>query len=173
VNRVQRFLLVVGVVVLSVVSDQATKRLAVATLKGGPVHRYLFDTFRLQYAENPGAFLSLGASLPPAVRSGIFTVAVGLLLLGFAVAAFMSRTLPASRVAALAALAGGGLGNWIDRVLQDGVVVDFMNVGIGPLRTGIFNVADLAIMGGAIFLAWPEKKAAPSPAPAQPAAPPA
>jgi lipoprotein signal peptidase len=25
-------------------------------------------------------------------------------------------------------------------------------VGIGPLRTGIFNIADVAIMGGAIIL---------------------
>ena len=30
-----------------------------------------------------------------------------------------------------------------------GMVIDFMNVGIGPLRTGIFNVADMAIMLGA------------------------
>jgi signal peptidase II len=29
------------------------------------------------------------------------------------------------------------------------MVIDFMNVGIGPLRTGIFNVADMAIMLGA------------------------
>jgi signal peptidase II len=30
-------------------------------------------------------------------------------------------------------------------------VVDFLNVGIGPLRTGIFNVADVAIMVGVGF----------------------
>lgn len=40
----------------------------------------------------------------------------------------------------------------IDRILHDGSVVDFINVGIGPFRTGIFNIADLAIMGGAIVL---------------------
>jgi len=34
-----------------------------------------------------------------------------------------------------------------------GRVVDFMNVGIGPIRTGVFNVADMAIMfGAAIFM---------------------
>jgi signal peptidase II len=32
-------------------------------------------------------------------------------------------------------------------------VVDFLNVGIGPLRTGIFNVADMAITAAAILLA--------------------
>lgn len=38
-----------------------------------------------------------------------------------------------------------------DRVVR-GSVVDFLNVGIGPLRTGILNVADVAIMLGAAFL---------------------
>ena len=31
-------------------------------------------------------------------------------------------------------------------------MVDFLNVGIGPLRTGIFNVADMAIMLGVALL---------------------
>jgi signal peptidase II len=42
----------------------------------------------------------------------------------------------------------GGASNWLDRAAT-GRVVDFMNVGLGPLRTGIFNVADVAIMCGA------------------------
>jgi signal peptidase II len=33
------------------------------------------------------------------------------------------------------------------------MVIDFMNVGVGPVRTGIFNVADTAIMPGAGILA--------------------
>ena len=45
-----------------------------------------------------------------------------------------------------------GSGNLIDRILHDGTVVDFLNFGIGSLRTGIFNVADVAIMGGAALL---------------------
>jgi len=31
-------------------------------------------------------------------------------------------------------------------------VVDFLNVGIGPLRTGIFNLADVAILSGAALV---------------------
>jgi signal peptidase II len=42
----------------------------------------------------------------------------------------------------------GGASNWIDRVAR-GSVVDFLNVGVGPVRTGVFNVADIAIMLGA------------------------
>jgi len=54
------------------------------------------------------------------------------------------------RLAALVLFVAGGASNWIDRALR-GSVVDFLNVGIGPLRTGIFNVADMAIMLGALL----------------------
>jgi signal peptidase II len=32
------------------------------------------------------------------------------------------------------------------------VVIDFLNVGIGGLRTGVFNVADMAISAGFVLL---------------------
>jgi signal peptidase II len=44
------------------------------------------------------------------------------------------------------------LSNLIDRIVYDGRVIDFLNIGIGPLRTGIFNIADMAITGAAVFL---------------------
>ena len=55
----------------------------------------------------------------------------------------------------------------VDR-LTYGMVIDFMNVGIGPLRTGIFNVADMAIMLGAGIFAvegYRSDRRAPSTAP--------
>ena len=56
---------------------------------------------------------------------------------------------------AFSLVAAGGIGNLIDRIFRQGRVVDFMNMGITvnqfPLRTGIFNVADVAIMAG-LFL---------------------
>jgi signal peptidase II len=47
----------------------------------------------------------------------------------------------------LSLFVAGGASNWADRVVR-GHVIDFINVGYGPLRTGIFNVADVAIMLG-------------------------
>jgi len=47
----------------------------------------------------------------------------------------------------LALFVAGGVSNWVDRVLH-GSVIDFINVGVGPLRTGVFNVADVAILTG-------------------------
>lgn len=51
-------------------------------------------------------------------------------------------------VASSALIIGGGLSNLIDRIINQGAVIDFMNIGVGSLRTGIFNVADVAIMVG-------------------------
>jgi signal peptidase II len=64
----------------------------------------------------------------------------------------------------LALFVAGGASNWIDRVTR-GSVVDFLNVGVGPLRTGVLNVADVAIMLGAgvIVIATFGKKPASSP----------
>jgi len=45
-----------------------------------------------------------------------------------------------------------GVGNLIDRFLFDGRVTDFLNVGIGSLRTGIFNIADVVGMLDCILL---------------------
>jgi signal peptidase II len=56
-------------------------------------------------------------------------------------------------VLGLTLLAAGGASNWADRVVH-GRVVDFLNVGIGSLRTGIFNVADIAIMAGVVMLLY-------------------
>ena len=61
-----------------------------------------------------------------------------------------SGTFPA--ILAISLSIAGGVGNLIDRILHDGTVVDFLNVGIGRIRTGIFNIADVAIMGGAVLL---------------------
>jgi signal peptidase II len=54
-------------------------------------------------------------------------------------------------------IVGGGVSNLIDRLRYGGYVVDFLNVGIGSLRTGIFNVADMAIMAGVIIWAFSDR----------------
>lgn len=132
----------------SVGCDQATKHLASTRLADGPGYSWLGDSVRLRYTENAGAFLSLGRDLPEGVRFALFVAGVAAMLLGLAAYALFHPRLDAPRVAALALLLGGGASNWLDRLLNDGVVVDFMNLGLGPVRTGVFNVADVAIMVG-------------------------
>ena len=133
-------------------ASRGGKHLAVTTLEGHPTRSFLGDTFRLTFARNEGAFLSLGADLPPAVRFALLTVTVGLLLGGLLIYASRSTQLTSLQVVGCALIASGGISNWIDRVRDSGVVVDFLNVGVGTLRTGIFNVADLAIVAGVVAL---------------------
>jgi signal peptidase II len=107
---------------------------------------------RLQLTFNQGAFLSLGASLPDALRRSIFTMGTGLLLIGALIFALFSNAGAFSVVLAVSLFVAGGIGNLMDRIFHGGSVVDFFNVGVGPLRTGIFNIADVAIMGGVLVL---------------------
>ncbi len=139
-------LVVLGIVLSTVGCDRVTKRLAVTKLRGRPAHSYLADTVRLQYVENRGAFLSLGADLPARARTGIFVVGTGVLLAAIGLAIVFRRMSTASWTG-LSLIWAGGVSNLIDRVSRGGAI-DFMNVGVGPLRTGIFNVADMAIMAG-------------------------
>lgn len=153
-----RILIVLISVFVTVGLDRWTKVLATEHLERRGRYSFLGDTVRLDYARNPGAFLSLGAQLPDTIRGAVFTWAVAALL---AFLGYLCVTRPAMhrrmRIA-LALVLAGGLGNLYDRVMQNGLVIDFMNLGIGPVRTGIFNVADIAIVAGVVLLALPEKK---------------
>lgn len=140
------------IVAASIISDQLTKLLARHFLADKGTLSYLGDTVRLVLIENQGAFLGMGSSLPPMARTLIFVAMVGLFILGVTIWLFRAPGLSTATIVSAAFLIGGGIGNLIDRVLFSGGVTDFMNVGIGPLRTGIFNVADLWIVGAVIAL---------------------
>jgi signal peptidase II len=146
-DRVLRRLALLGVVLATVGCDRVTKHAATTMLAGGTGYSYLVDTVRLGYVENTGGFLSLGAGLPDVLRAAIFTGATGVMLFGLSILA-VRRTWAGLPALGLTLFVAGGASNWIDRV-ANGSVVDFLNVGVGPLRTGVFNVADVAIMLGA------------------------
>ncbi len=147
--------------------DQATKVLVRENLEIGDGYSYLFDTVRIEHAENTGAFLSLGAKLPEAFRFWFFNVAVGLLLTAVAIyliaSAFSAhKRLPVVTGMALILFLAGGLGNLIDRV-RFGAVTDFLIVGYGSLSTGIFNIADFAIVAGVALMLFPTTPRHPTP----------
>jgi signal peptidase II len=86
------------------------------------------------------------ALLSFSVRTTLFSFATAIVLAACLAAIARRRSLTIS-VLGLTLVVAGGLSNLVDRVAR-GFVVDFLNVGVGPLRTGIFNVADMAIMTG-------------------------
>jgi signal peptidase II len=158
-GKMPRMKLISKLLTLAVVSfgcigcDQVTKTAAQTSLQGREPIALLYGMIRLVYVENSGAFMSLGAGLPVAFRFWIFIVltAVGLALL--LSVSLRAKALRFSQALALGLIIGGGCGNLIDRV-NLGFVRDFMQIGIGHLLTGVFNVADAAITaGGLLFLA--------------------
>lgn len=146
-----------SIVLLMIVVDQVTKALARAWLAPHPPILFGEELVagglaRLTYFENPGAFLGLGADLPAPLRFWIFTVVALLLLTGLVIYAWRdSARTSTSMLVGISLLVAGGVGNLIDRIVNDGHVVDFMFVGVGWLRTGVFNVADMALTAGVII----------------------
>jgi signal peptidase II len=147
-HGLKKIILILLILGLCVGCDRATKVVARKYLAATPPISYLADTFRLQYAENKGAFLSLGARLPESVGFWLLIALPGLFLAGILVYLFAISTLRTGQVVAFSLILGGGLGNLYDRIFNNGYVIDFMNMGIGFVRTGIFNVADVVIMAG-------------------------
>jgi signal peptidase II len=147
-NRLTRVGTLLIVLVSAVGCDQVTKRIATQTLAPLPRQSFLGDTLRLEYAQNPGAFLGMGGDLKPGLRFWSLTVLNGALLLVLGFVLVWRWDMSRGNFAAWSLILAGGIGNLIDRVSQHGLVTDFLNMGIGPLRTGIFNVADMAITAG-------------------------
>ena len=142
--------------------DQYCKALALLNLVPGQVVSVLNlpfagDVCILTLTWNTGAFLGIGAG-----NSGWFHVLTMIAIPAIALLA-MSAWLFRPLVAGLSArpkirigfelriglglFIAGGAGNLIDRI-REGKVVDFLNFGVGSLRTGIMNVADLYIALG-------------------------
>lgn len=138
---------------LATALDRLTKIWAVNTLKEQPMQSYFNDVFRLVYAENTGAFLSLGSDMNDTLRYWVLAVVPVLVLLYIFFHVLTAKNLHVVQQAAFGFILGGGLSNIYDRIME-GRVVDFMNMGFSTLRTGIFNVADMSIMLG-LFLMVP------------------
>ena len=148
----RRLLLVLCIVFTCVGCDQTAKRVALECLPRAEPLRFAGDTLRLQVVENRGAFLGVGDELPEPARALVLSGMVGVFLAAFLVFLLRAKSWSSASLAAGALIVGGGLGNLVDRLARSGYVLDFMNCGIGSLRTGIFNVADVALTLGVVLL---------------------
>ncbi|WP_460063859.1 signal peptidase II [Pseudomonas sp. H2_H09] len=149
--RGRTFALLAGIAFVTV--DQLVKLLALVSLQANslkigsnPIN------LALELSLNPGAFLSLGAALPPQVKQLIFIVGVAVVVAWAMGWSLSNWNQPLRKVLPLYAIALGGIANLIDRVFRDGHVVDYMVLNVGPAHTGVFNIADIAITVGALYL---------------------
>jgi len=131
-------------------------------LAAQPPDFLLNSVLTLQYAENSGDFLSLGAGLLVPARVALLVIFAGALLAGALVYVLRSRSLSLLQYVALSLVAGGGLGNLLDRLLHSGAVVDFVILSVGPLHTGIFNVADVVLVARLLLFGLTAARPAPA-----------
>ena len=126
--------------------DRLTKVLVERSLAGRPPIAVIPGVLDLRFTTNSGGAFSLGQSAP-----WIF-VGASVLVAG-AIVATAFRHANVGTSIALGLILGGALGNLTDRVLRGprftGHVVDFVDFHVWP----VFNLADTAIVAGAVVLA--------------------
>ena len=138
-----------GVILISVniSCDQLTKAIVRKQISPSEQITVIADHLTLTNIENSGAFLSMGQTWWQPLKSILFIVLpIVVLLWGMYYMLRLGGTRPWLTLALSFAI-GGGIGNMIDRVLY-GSVTDFVHISVGPLQTGIFNMADVSIMIG-------------------------
>jgi len=136
--------------IVLLVTDCATKRAVEERLDVGVPQPVVGETvrFTLSYNTNAAMGFQVGGDSRRLVLSAL-TVAA-LLVLGV----LYHRTRPSDRlrVIGVALVAGGALGNLLDRLRSAAGVVDFIDVGVRDVRFWTFNVADMGVTIGAIML---------------------
>jgi len=142
--------------VLSLVADQASKQWARAALGpegSGRAKAVIGKALSFHYAENPGIAFSMFRDL----RGGRFVLA-GLAIAALVMVVRYLRSTDASQRTlhvALGLIAGGAVGNLLDRLIY-ARVVDFIlvDVGVWPLNPWpVFNVADIVLVVGVGLIA--------------------
>lgn len=151
-TRLLKALLILLIVLASIGCDQATKQIARTRLMNGGTVFVVDSVLVLHYVENEGGFLSLGARLPRSVRTVTFVAFPLLILFWIVFSLARNKETGWIFIVGFSFIAGGGFGNLIDRLFRDGRVSDFLILGIGSVRTGVFNLADLWVLIGCLLL---------------------
>ena len=145
------WIIIAACVLINIGEDHFTKQIAVKKLKGKPPVSYFKDFILLTYTENDGAFLSIFSGVNRTAKTIILIIFPVIALAGGTFYIFYTREMSLLEKILAATIIGGGISNTADRILY-GEVVDFLNFGVGSLRTGILNVADISITFGAGIL---------------------
>lgn len=141
-----RLLLILAGIVVAL--DQATKVIVVATMREGQSIPVVEGVLHWTFQRNPGAAFGLFTSLPVLFTVLASAIAVGILI-------YARRVGDPATAASLGLILGGALGNLADRVTRPpgvfrGHVIDFIDLRVWP----VFNLADSAVVVGAVLLIW-------------------
>lgn len=147
-----KIILVLLTLFLCIAVDQTSKELAGHYLSSIQSSFYLQGLVGFKYVENTGMFSSLGAGLTATTRFWLFTVVVSIALFSLLAYILLNKTKSKLFLVGGAMIVGGGTSNVIDRIVNDGAVIDFIFLSIFGNRTEIFNIADVLITLGMIGL---------------------
>lgn len=132
----------------ALVLDLATKAWAIALAPKLVYGIEVLPVFNLVLAFNRGVSFGLLSSASP--LAPYLLVVLGLLIVAF-LGVWLWRTESQLESVALGAVIGGAVANIVDRA-RDGAVTDFLDFHLGQYHWPAFNLADVAIVGGALLL---------------------
>jgi signal peptidase II len=147
-------------VLLNIGCDQISKKVVRKTVKSQEYIQVINDNLILTNIENTGAMLGFGENFPPVLKIILLQILPLLVLLVLLYRTLTKAHLNKWMVLSFAFVIGGGIGNLIDRILY-GSVTDFFQIRLGIFKTGIFNMADVAVTLGVLlilFLSFSGKK---------------
>ena len=140
----------IAVSAAAIVVDRLTKLWIEASLSLYDTIEVIPGLFNIVHSENRGMAFGIGnegaTPLTRLLLIGISIVVLGVLAWGYRTARHSSEALP------LFLVAGGAVGNLYDRIVH-GRVTDFLDVFVGEYHWPTFNVADMAITIGALWIA--------------------
>jgi signal peptidase II len=131
--------------------DRITKRVVAQTIPLDDAINIIPGFFRLTHLENTGAAFSLFADSTSPFRTALLIVFSVAALAVVSILLWKDRRVFHSGTLALSLILGGALGNLWDRLVA-GRVTDFLDFYIGPHHWPPFNIADSAIVVGALLL---------------------
>jgi signal peptidase II len=144
-RRARLTAVVFGVAAGAYLLDRLTKWLVVDRLAGRPPLEVVPGVLQLNYTQNSGGAFGLGGSASWLFAGATIAVSVAIVALAF-------RVRRMGVAIGMGLVLGGGLGNLTDRIARgsglSGRVVDFIDLRVWP----VFNVADAAIVVGAILI---------------------
>lgn len=134
------------VIIFITAADQIVKYFISANMVVGQSIPVLNDIFHITYVHNKGAAFGILAE-----KLYIFIIITIVILMFIFLVFLKTRKIKSFFVfhLALAVLAGGALGNLIDRIAK-GYVIDYLDFIIWP----VFNVADIAVVLGVFIMVY-------------------
>ena len=149
-KRLTKLLIGFILVISNISCDQITKNEARKNISPNERIELVNDNFVLTKVENTGAALGFGSEFHPTIKLFIFQLLPVLVLIYMFYFLYKREDISKLNFVAITFFIGGGIGNIIDRVLHKSVT-DFMYLELGPVHTGIFNMADVSVTIAAIL----------------------